>query len=110
MSHDPSGSPGNFPEAESSASARSSPHTFPMQHGHVPAASEEIVATLVPEEGWHCLHLFYQVDRARLGLISNEARQQGLDDIRRALRAKPPACRTRSSASPCRGTKRISAS
>jgi chlorite dismutase len=61
-----------------------------MQHGHRPAASETIPATLQPERGWHCLHLFYQVDRARLGLISTECRQQGLDDLRRVLRAKPP--------------------
>ena len=25
-------------------------------------------ATLVPEAGWHFLHLFYQVDRRALGL------------------------------------------
>jgi chlorite dismutase len=61
-----------------------------MQHGHRPAASEEVPATLEPVQGWHCLHLFYQVDRARLGLISTEHRQQGLNDIRRVLRAKPP--------------------
>jgi chlorite dismutase len=61
-----------------------------MQHGHRPAASEEIPATLDPVQGWHCLHLFYQVDRARLGLISTEHRQQGLADLRRVLRAKPP--------------------
>jgi hydrogen peroxide-dependent heme synthase len=90
MPHDPPGSPENGRRAESGVVAPAPPRTFPMQHGHVPAASEEIVATLVPEEGWHCLHLFYQVDRARLGLISNEARLQGLDDLRRALRAKPP--------------------
>ena len=40
--------------------------TQPMQHGHRPAASEQIPATLVPEKGWHFLHLFYRVDRARL--------------------------------------------
>ena len=90
MSHDPSGTPGKSPAPESSTVARSSSGTFPMQHGHRPAASEEIPATLVPEQGWHCMHVFYQVDRARLGLISTEQRQQGLDDFRRALRAKPP--------------------
>jgi chlorite dismutase len=61
-----------------------------MQHGHRPAASEDIPATLEPVQGWHCFHLFYQVDRARLGLISTEHRQQGLDDLRRILRARPP--------------------
>jgi hydrogen peroxide-dependent heme synthase len=90
MSHDPAGTPGKTPAPESSTTASSSTHTFPMQHGHRPAASEEIAATLIPQQGWHCLHLFYHVDRARLGLISTEHRQQGLDDLRRALRAKPP--------------------
>jgi chlorite dismutase len=45
---------------------------------------------LVPENGWHFLHLFYQVDRARLGELSAEQRQEGLEDLRRVLVAKPP--------------------
>jgi hydrogen peroxide-dependent heme synthase len=90
MSYDPPGPPGSTPAAESSAVARPQTRTFPMQHDHRPAASEEIPATLEPVQGWHCLHLFYQVDRARLGLISTEHRQQGLADLRRVLRAKPP--------------------
>ncbi len=61
-----------------------------MQHGHRPAASEQIPATLVPPQGWHCLHLFYQVDRARLGSLSAEDRQRGRDELRRVLDAKPP--------------------
>jgi peroxiredoxin len=88
MSHDPPGPPGTTSAPDSSTPSRAS--TFPMQHGHRPAASEEILATLVPPQGWHCLHLFYQVDRARLGLISTEQRQRGLDDLRRVLQAKPP--------------------
>ena len=32
-----------------------------------PASSAQVPATLVPESGWHFLHLFYQVDRAALG-------------------------------------------
>jgi hydrogen peroxide-dependent heme synthase len=90
MSHDPAGSSGNAQDTESSTAARPTTRTFPMQHGHRPAASQEIAATLVPEQGWHCLHLFYQVDRARLGLISTESRLQGLDDLRRALKANAP--------------------
>ncbi len=65
--------------------------THPMQHGHRPAASEQIPATLVPESGWHFLHLFYRVDRARLaGCRAATTAQRGLDDFRRALSAKPP--------------------
>src|SRR5262249_32625215 len=60
-------------------------------HGHRPAASENVPATLEPAQGWHCLHLFYQVDRARLGLISPEHRQQGVDDLRRVLKAHTPS-------------------
>jgi chlorite dismutase len=45
---------------------------------------------LVPEEGWHFLHLFYQVDRARLAVLSAEQRLSGLDELSRALGAKPP--------------------
>ncbi|HJX98325.1 MAG TPA: hydrogen peroxide-dependent heme synthase [Chthoniobacterales bacterium] len=28
--------------------------------------------TLVPEEGWHCLHLFYQVEHGQLNLLSRD--------------------------------------
>jgi hydrogen peroxide-dependent heme synthase len=91
MSHDPSGSSGSAQDAESSSAAPSTTgRTFPMQHGHRPAASAEIPATLVPEQGWHCLHLFYQVDRARLGSISAEHRRQGRIDILSALQPGSP--------------------
>ncbi len=90
MSHDPSGSTGTAPDADSSSTARSTTRTFPMQHGHRPAASAEIPATLVPEQGWHCLHVFYQVDRARLASISTEHRRQGRIDLLQALQPKSP--------------------
>jgi chlorite dismutase len=45
---------------------------------------------LVPEEGWHVLHLFYRVDRARLAALSPDRREQGRDELRRVLRAAPP--------------------
>jgi hydrogen peroxide-dependent heme synthase len=89
--------PVDTPEPETAAATaptagRPAEHTrtFPMQHGHRPAASEQIPATLVPAQGWHFMHLYYRVDRARLGLISAEHRQRGLEDLRRVLRAKPP--------------------
>ena len=90
MPHDPPGPLGNAPAAESSAAARSPDSHLPDAARSSAGRIREIPATLVPEQGWHCLHLFYQVDRARLGLISTEHRQHGLDDFRRALRAKPP--------------------
>jgi chlorite dismutase len=61
-----------------------------MRHGHRPAASEQVPATLVPESGWHFLHLFYRVDRARLAMLSADDRQRGLEEFRHALAAKAP--------------------
>ena len=51
--------------------------TSPMQHGHRPASSAQIAATLVPEVGWHFLHLFYRVDRGALAGLSADDRRQG---------------------------------
>jgi peroxiredoxin len=90
MSLDPPEPHAENSSLSSSASAAVASKTYPNQHGHRPSASEQIPATLVPENGWHFLHLFYQVDRARLGLISTEHRQRGLDDFRRVLHAQPP--------------------
>ncbi len=64
MSNDHSETAGRTQATEAKTDAHSSSRTFPMQHGHRPAASQDIPATLVPPQGWHCLHLFYQVDRA----------------------------------------------
>ncbi len=63
------------------------PHTptQPMQHGHRPAASEQIPATLVPESGWHFLHMYYQVDRAILGSLATDARSEGRAQVLQAL-------------------------
>jgi len=59
--------------------------THPMQHGHRPAASAQIPATLVPESGWHFLHVFYQVDRAVLASLSNKALSDGREQVIHAL-------------------------
>src|SRR5437867_9352365 len=59
--------------------------THPMQHGHRPSASAQVPATLVPEAGWHFLHVFYQVDRGVLAGLSAEARIQGREQVIRAL-------------------------
>jgi chlorite dismutase len=88
MPHDPPEPAASDAGAATSTAPRIKTHA--MQHGHRPAASEQISATLVPDRGWHFLHLFYRVDRARLGSISAEDRQIALDDLRRLLRAKPP--------------------
>src|SRR4051812_23076636 len=59
--------------------------THPMQHGHRPASSAQVPATLVPETGWHFLHVFYQVDRAILASLSPEARERGRAEILHSL-------------------------
>jgi hydrogen peroxide-dependent heme synthase len=64
--------------------AESTP-TYPLQHGHRPASSEQIAATLVPEVGWHILHLFYQVDRGILAGLSADDRRLGREQLTRVL-------------------------
>ena len=59
--------------------------TQPKQHGHRPASAERVPATLVPEAGWHFLHLFYRVDRGALADLSEEARREGRRQILEAL-------------------------
>ena len=78
--------------SEFGSGARSPARTQPMQHGHRPAVSEQIPASLTPETGWHFLHLFYRVDRARLARLSPEDRQRGLEDFRRATGRGAAGC------------------
>jgi peroxiredoxin len=47
-------------------------------------------APLVPEQGWHCLHLFYRIDFAQWHLLSGEeqrASKTGLSEIVQEIRA-----------------------
>jgi chlorite dismutase len=53
-----------------------------------PSTAGAVAATLVPESGWHFLHLFYRVNRARLNELPAEQRQEGRDDLKRVLVAK----------------------
>jgi peroxiredoxin len=59
--------------------------THPMQHGHRPAASAQYPATLVPETGWHVLHLYYRVDREALAALSVADRLEGCTVLTRVL-------------------------
>ncbi len=61
-----------------------------MQHGHRPAAANQIPATLVPENGWHFLHLYYRIDRARLATMSAEAIERGRAQLCEALSSRRP--------------------
>lgn len=42
-------------------------------------------ASLVPESGWHFLHLFYRIDRAALARLDESERQKGREQIAKAL-------------------------
>lgn len=64
-------------------SQESSAPTYPSQHR--PSAAEQVPATLVPETGWHVLHLFYQIDRGALSALSAEDRAEGKAQIVAAL-------------------------
>jgi peroxiredoxin len=47
-------------------------------------------APLIPEEGWHCLHLFYRVDYAQWQLLSPDEQRQAkvaLSEIAQKIRA-----------------------
>jgi chlorite dismutase len=50
-----------------------------------PAAAPQAAASLVPEVGWHVLHLFYRIDRGALAQLSTEQRQIGGEELDRAL-------------------------
>src|SRR3954463_4899164 len=71
-------------------SSRAETKTHPMQHGHRPAASAQVPATLFPETGWHFLHLFYRIDRDRLRGFSEHERRTGRDEMGGALDARKP--------------------
>ena len=62
--------------------------TQPMQHGHRPASSEQVPATLVPESGWHVLHLFYRIDRGALAAIDPETRRRGRVEVQKAIESE----------------------
>jgi hydrogen peroxide-dependent heme synthase len=64
--------------------------THPIEHGHHPMSSGQVPATLVPEQGWHFLHLFYRVDRACLASFSAEDRQRGRVEVSRILGRDAP--------------------
>src|SRR5438046_1389906 len=74
----------------STGSTESEAKTYPMQHGHRPAASAQVPATLVPETGWHFLHLFYRVDRNVLRGFGQQDRKDGRQELIAVLNAKRP--------------------
>lgn len=63
--------------------------THAMQHGHRPAAAGQVPATLVPESGWHFLHLFYRIDRGVLSGLAEADQSQGREQLLSALTPSP---------------------
>lgn len=51
--------------------------------------AREVPASLVPETGWHFLHLFYQVDRNALRRLDPEERRLGRETFAEILGTKP---------------------
>lgn len=64
--------------------------TPPPQHGHRPASSTQVPATLVPQEGWHFLHVFYRIDRGALANLPAEVRREGIEVLKRVLDPAAP--------------------
>jgi hydrogen peroxide-dependent heme synthase len=64
-------------------------HVAARQGGQRPAAAPQAAASLVPEEGWHFLHLFYRIDRARLAEMPAALRERGADELRQVLTDRP---------------------
>ena len=69
---------------ETSPAAAPAP-TQPMQHGHRPASSDRFPATLVPEAGWHFLHVYYRINRSILNGMFKADRRKGVKEIKLAL-------------------------
>ncbi len=87
MSHEPS-----TPTSPGEPALRADlPKPQPMQHGQDrPATSVQVPATLVPETGWHFLHLFYRIDRERLRGFTAQDRRDGRDELITTLLARSP--------------------
>ncbi|SIO61113.1 chlorite dismutase [Singulisphaera sp. GP187] len=68
--------------------SQTTPPTPP--HGHRPASAAQVPATLVPQEGWHFLHVFYKVDRAALAGLSAETRREGIEALKKVLDPAAP--------------------
>jgi len=50
-----------------------------MNHPH--AQHAQIEPSLIPQEGWHCTHIYYSIDRARLAALDQEATVRGREEF-----------------------------
>jgi len=71
--------------SEGTATTTPASPTQPMQHGHRPASSNLVPATLVPDTGWHFLHVFYKIDRAAYACLGDDQRERGRRELVEAL-------------------------
>ncbi len=83
MSQDSTAAAG--PSAAGQGTTAGEPRSEAGRPGQHPAAAPQAPATLVPEEGWHFLHLFYRVDRGRLADLPAGRKEQGIEDLKRIL-------------------------
>jgi hydrogen peroxide-dependent heme synthase len=69
----------------SEGTAHATPPAHPTSPANRPSAATSAPATLVPESGWHFLHLFYRVDRVALAALPGSARIEGTQALVEAL-------------------------
>lgn len=55
-----------------------------------PTVEPDPEPSLVPESGWHFLHLYYRIDRAALDRLGPEQKARGRQELVEALETKPP--------------------
>jgi chlorite dismutase len=70
--------------------SRPSASSHEAGYGALPGASEEVAATLVPETGWHFLHLYYRIDREKLAALPESQRSQGRAELEKVLATRAP--------------------
>src|ERR1700676_2083156 len=69
------------------------------------AASPNSEVSLSPAEGWHCSHLFYRFDRARLAGMSAAEIEQGRREFCETLDSQSPTAPARVQVSTVAGHK-----
>jgi chlorite dismutase len=67
--------------------APTSPGRPSSGHGHPSPSPSAEPASLTPETGWHCLHLFYRIDRKALDSLPDATRDSGRDHLVATLTA-----------------------
>jgi len=74
---------------ETSTTHPTHPESKPASGRPARRPTEQVPASLIPDNGWHFLHLFYRVDRDRLKSLSAEELQRGREALATILGTKP---------------------